>query len=151
LQSYIEGLPGISFAARATGESQGPAGVSQIAVPAMEGVRRMSEFLLTDDGVREFAAENVVTRPRTEPRPAPTLAGRARTVLQTSKIYTLRKLQVEDADGAIILRGRVESFYHKQLAQELIRTAIDGVEVINALHVVYNRERSLTESDYYTT
>jgi hypothetical protein len=109
----------------------------------------MSEFLLTDDGVREFAAENVIARPRTEPRP--TLAGRARSVLLTSKIYTLRKLQVEDADGAVILRGRVESFYHKQLAQELIRTAIEGVEVINALQVVYNRERSLTESDYYTT
>jgi hypothetical protein len=108
--------------------------------------------LLTDDGVREFAAENVVARPRTEPRPAaPTLSSRARAVLQTSKIYTLRKLQVEDADGAIVLRGRVESFYHKQLAQELVRTKLGGVEVINALQVVYNRERSLTESDYYTT
>lgn len=120
----------------------------------------MSEIMLTDDGVSGFAAENLTARPRLETRPAvsalpaapaPTLASRARAVLQVSKIYTLRKLHVEDADGAIILRGRVESFYHKQLAQELIRTAIDGVEVINALQVVYNRERSLTESDYYTT
>jgi BON domain len=112
----------------------------------------MSEIMLTDDGVTEFAAENAPARSRPEPRSAAlTLASRARAVLQASKIYTLRKLHVEDADGAIILRGRVESFYHKQLAQELIRTAIDGVEVINALHVVYNRERSLTESDYYTT
>ena len=57
---------------------------------------------------------------------------------------------VEQAEGAVILRGRVESFYHKQLAQELIRTAIDGVEVINAIQVVYSRERSLTASDFYT-
>lgn len=111
----------------------------------------MSEIMLTDGGVSEYSAQNVLDRPRPESRPAaPTLASRARAVLQGSKIYTLRKLHVEDADGAIILRGRVESFYHKQLAQELIRTAIDGVEVLNALQVVYSRERSLTESDYYT-
>jgi hypothetical protein len=126
------------------------AGKPRKAAPAMEG-NRMSEFLLTEDGVTEFAAGNLIARPRTEARSAsPTLATRAKSVLLSSKIYTLRKLHVEEADGAIILRGRVESFYHKQLAQELIRTAIEGVEVINALHVVYNRERSLTESDYYT-
>jgi osmotically-inducible protein OsmY len=116
----------------------------------------MSEILLTDDGVTEFAAANIAAanntaRLRKDAAHAPPgLASQARAVLQKSKIYTLRKLQVEQTDGAIILRGRVESFYHKQLAQELIRTAIDGVEVINALQVVYNRERSLTESDYYT-
>lgn len=112
---------------------------------------RMSETLLTDDGVTEFAVANVPARSRKEsPLAGPTLASLAKSVLLNSKIYTLRKLQVEQAEGAVILRGRVESFYHKQLAQELIRTAIDGVEVINAIQVVYSRERSLTESDYYT-
>lgn len=112
----------------------------------------MSEILLTDDGVRDFAAGDSITRLQLQHRAsATTLASRARAVLQGSKIYTLRKLRVEEADGAIILRGRVESFYHKQLAQELIRTAIDGVEVINALQVVYTRDRASTESDYYTT
>ena len=111
---------------------------------------RMSETLLTDDGVAEFAAPNIAARSRKESiSAAMSLASLARSVLLNSKIYTLRKLQVEQAEGAVILRGRVESFYHKQLAQELIRTAIDGVEVINALQVVYTRERSLTESDFY--
>jgi hypothetical protein len=111
----------------------------------------MSEILLTDDGVRDFAAANVTARPRKESVTAtPALASRAKAALLGSKIYSLRKLQVEQAEGAIILRGRVESFYHKQLAQELIRTALAGVEVINALHVVYTRERSLTESDFYS-
>jgi hypothetical protein len=111
----------------------------------------MSETLLTQDGVQDFAAGKIAARPRTDsPLEQRTLASRAKATLLGSKIYTLRKLHVEDAEGAIILRGRVESFYHKQLAQELIRTAIDGVEVINAIQVVYSRERSLTESDYYT-
>jgi osmotically-inducible protein OsmY len=78
------------------------------------------------------------------------LQSRAKAALLGSKIHSLRNLQVEQAEGAIILRGRVDSFYHKQLAQELIRAAIEGVEVINALQVVYTRERSLTESDFYT-
>lgn len=48
-----------------------------------------------------------------------------------------------DQDGeAIVLRGRVSSFYHKQLAQEVVRNAIDCVEVINAIRVVYTAERS---------
>jgi hypothetical protein len=74
----------------------------------------------------------------------------AKAALQRSRIYTLRRLQVEQHGDAIVLRGRVESFYHKQLAQELIRTAVDGVEVINGLQVVYTRDRSLTESDCYS-
>jgi hypothetical protein len=116
----------------------------------------MSEILLTDDGVRNFAAANATATPATgrsrkeSPPQIHPLAARAKNALQSSKIHSLRKLQVEQAAGAIILRGRVESFYHKQLAQELIRTAIEGVEVINALQVVYTRERSLTESDFYS-
>jgi hypothetical protein len=112
----------------------------------------MSEILLTDDGVREFAARESIGRPHGPHRGTTTaLATRARAVLQGSKIYTLRRLQVDEADGAVILRGRVESFYHKQLAQELIRTAIDGVEVINVLQVVYNRDRAASESEYYSS
>jgi hypothetical protein len=41
----------------------------------------------------------------------------------------------------VVLQGRVSSFYHKQLAQELVRSAIDGAEVINAIRVIYSAER----------
>ena len=37
---------------------------------------------------------------------------------------------------------------HKQLAQELVRTAIDGVEVINAISVVYRRDRDVGDGDF---
>ena len=38
-------------------------------------------------------------------------------------------------DGVVVLQGRVETFYHKQVAQELLRK-VDGVErVVNLLEV----------------
>ena len=74
---------------------------------------------------------------------------RAKSALLQSSIYVLRKLQVEQRDEAIILRGRVDSFYHKQLAQELVRMAVDGVEVINAISVVYNPNPDDATLDYH--
>jgi osmotically-inducible protein OsmY len=71
-------------------------------------------------------------------------AERARQALSRSTIYVLRKIEVECDTDAIVLRGCVDSFYHKQLAQELARAAVDGVEVINLLEVDYRR--GLTDS-----
>jgi hypothetical protein len=68
-------------------------------------------------------------------------AARAKSALATSRIYDLRRLNVDQDGEAVVLRGRVSSFYHKQLAQELVRTAIDGVEVVNAIRVIYSAER----------
>lgn len=62
----------------------------------------------------------------------------ARAALSLSNIYVLRKLQIERDGEALIMRGRVDSYYHKQLAQELVKAAVDGIEVINALQVVYS-------------
>lgn len=79
------------------------------------------------------------------PNPAahsPALAGsvsQARHALARSRIYDLRRLLVDPDGEAIVLRGRVSSFYHKQLAQEVVRNAIEGVEVINAIRVIYDR------------
>ena len=63
----------------------------------------------------------------------------ARAVLGRSRIYVLRKLSIEEDGEALVLSGRVDSFYHKQLAQELIRNAVEGVEVVNVISVVYSR------------
>jgi hypothetical protein len=60
---------------------------------------------------------------------------RARSVLAASPIYVLREVQVENVDDALLLSGRVDSFYHKQLAQEMVRTVSDGMPVINSLVV----------------
>jgi hypothetical protein len=61
----------------------------------------------------------------------------ARMALLRSNIYVLRKLHVDRDGDRLVLRGRVESYYHKQLAQELVRADVHGTEVLNALQVVY--------------
>ena len=71
-------------------------------------------------------------------------AERARQALSKSTIHVLRKIEVECDTYSIVLRGCVDSFYHKQLAQELVRAAVDGAEVDNQLEVDYRR--GLTDS-----
>ena len=75
-------------------------------------------------------------------------ASRAKAVLGRSRIFDLRALRVEEADDCVVLRGSVDSFYHKQLAQELLKTEIDGVEVVNEIHVDYSRERAEDDRDW---
>lgn len=60
---------------------------------------------------------------------------RAQAALRNSPVYELRELQVEPCDGALKVSGSVSSFYHKQLAQEVIRSVSKGVEVVNAICV----------------
>ena len=43
-----------------------------------------------------------------------------------------KQVRVETADGRVVLKGSVRSFYQKQMAQEAIRR-IDGVERIDNL------------------
>jgi hypothetical protein len=74
--------------------------------------------------------------------------GHGRRAATDGPITSLRSLEVEQEAECVILRGSVDSFYHKQLAQELLKTAIDGVEVINEIHVDYSRPRSEDDSDW---
>jgi hypothetical protein len=76
------------------------------------------------------------------------VASQAKAALSRSRIFDLRRLAVEQDGEFVVLRGHVDSFYHKQLAQELVRTAIDGVEVINAISVVYRRDRDADHVDW---
>ena len=64
----------------------------------------------------------------------------ARAALSRSRIYVLRQLLVQADGEAILLQGDVDSYYHKQLAQELVRMAVDGTEVINDIAVVYRTD-----------
>lgn len=70
------------------------------------------------------------------------VASQAKAVLSSSRIFDLRCLDVEQDGESVVLRGRVDSFYHKQLAQELVRVAVDGTEVINAICVEYQGRSS---------
>jgi hypothetical protein len=60
---------------------------------------------------------------------------RAQQALADSPVYALRELSVEQEGDTLQIRGMVSSFYHKQLAQEVIRHAVEGVELINSITV----------------
>ena len=62
----------------------------------------------------------------------PCLADEVRNALRKSP-YLLRKpMDVEEEKGRIVLRGNVESFFQKQMAQETLMR-IDGVESVDNL------------------
>jgi hypothetical protein len=61
----------------------------------------------------------------------------AQRALASSPVFDLRTLQVEVVDDSLLLSGRVETFYHKQLAQEAVRHVADGVRLVNDVAVEY--------------
>ncbi len=63
------------------------------------------------------------------------LCKRAQSNLAGSSIAALRRLQVEVADDALMLRGLVSSFYHKQLAQESVKLIVGEFPLVNAIAV----------------
>jgi len=69
----------------------------------------------------------------------PSIALRAQAALANSPIYELRELSVEHdrARDVLYLSGTVSSFYHKQLAQEVVRAVCKNIELelINAIRV----------------
>jgi hypothetical protein len=69
---------------------------------------------------------------------------RAQAVLSTSPIVELRDLRVEQQDAVLTLVGKVSSFYHKQLAQEVVWAVCKDLDVdlVNLIQV--------QESDRFT-
>jgi hypothetical protein len=67
---------------------------------------------------------------------------RALSALLASPEFALKDLQVERSDAGLLIRGRVSTFYHKQLAQEVVRNVADGIPVVNLVQVV---ERAASE------
>lgn len=62
---------------------------------------------------------------------------RAQSALANSPIYELRELLVQRHGDGLLLSGTVSSFYHKQLAQEVVRTVCDNIDidVVNSIRV----------------
>lgn len=56
--------------------------------------------------------------------------------LRHSPIPALRKLSLEETETAVTIRGRVSSYYLKQLAQETILPLLDGRGLCNRVQVV---------------
>ena len=63
------------------------------------------------------------------------LQRRAQAALATSPFFELRELQVERRDQTLLISGTVTSFYHKQLAQEVVRAVCQDIEVMNSIRV----------------
>jgi hypothetical protein len=67
------------------------------------------------------------------------LCSEAQAALHASPFFDLRELTVEENDGnRLILRGMVSSFYHKQLAQEvvLVLAKAQSYRVVNSIEVI---------------
>jgi hypothetical protein len=61
--------------------------------------------------------------------------GQAKKMLNESPFAALRVLQVEQRGELVMLHGKVDTFFLKQLAQETVRSATRGIEMINAIRV----------------
>lgn len=59
----------------------------------------------------------------------------AQDALSASPIYELRDLLVEVIDDGLLISGTVDSFYHKQLAQEAVRAVVGQVPMVNRIEV----------------
>jgi osmotically-inducible protein OsmY len=62
--------------------------------------------------------------------PRPALLDQVHGALSRSPYVSANEMRVEESDGVVRLEGAVRSFFHKQMAQELIRR-VDGVERID--------------------
>ncbi|MEM6692767.1 MAG: BON domain-containing protein [Planctomycetota bacterium] len=55
--------------------------------------------------------------------------------LAESSVAELRFLRVDESEHELRLSGNVSSFYHKQLAQEILRPIAEGKQVVNRVDV----------------
>lgn len=62
-------------------------------------------------------------------------ADRARERLSGAPHASLRRVACSHNNGSLVLRGRVGSYYLKQLAQELVRSAEGVGAIVNQLEV----------------
>jgi len=59
------------------------------------------------------------------------------TALEQSPHFPRRNVEIEASDGRVTLRGMVQTYYQKQMAQEALRL-VDGVdEIENQLEVAH--------------
>lgn len=68
------------------------------------------------------------------------VANAALAVLAQSSVAELRRIRVDGKENELQLSGRVRSFYHKQLAQETVRTVAAGMQVVNHVDVTPQTE-----------
>lgn len=65
---------------------------------------------------------------------------KAQTALASSPIFELRDLRVDERNRTLLISGSVSSFYHKQLAQEVVRAVCRectdfDIQLVNSIRV----------------
>lgn len=60
---------------------------------------------------------------------------KAQGALEASPISVLRDLRVDCDGDSIRISGHVDTFYHKQLAQEAVLAVAKGTQVVNSVAV----------------
>ena len=73
---------------------------------------------------------------RNGPPPCREVVAAAKDRLQRTSYLSLRKVSCEYDDGVLLLRGRLPSFYHKQLAQEAVAELEGVTQVVNQTEVI---------------
>lgn len=63
------------------------------------------------------------------------LAAEVEMRLQASPHLCLRSVTCDQRERILVLRGRVPSYYHKQLAQELVRQIAGTFAIVNVVEV----------------
>ena len=61
---------------------------------------------------------------------------RATQALRLSPLPALRRLSLEETDAAVVISGKVSSYYLKQLAQETVMPLLEGRQLLNRVVVV---------------
>lgn len=56
-------------------------------------------------------------------------------ILRTNPRFALRKIFAEETESLVVLRGVVSSYYLKQLAQETVKSILDGRRLENLIVV----------------
>ncbi len=70
-------------------------------------------------------------------RPRPSEAEKIFQALRQSPYWAHWQLRVVEHQGEIVLQGRVGSFFHKQMAQELARRCSPQAKIDNRIEVCY--------------
>jgi hypothetical protein len=63
-------------------------------------------------------------------------SSRAVMALRQSPIHSLRRLSLEETDNAVVISGKVNTYYLKQLAQEAVMPVLGGRKLVNRVTVV---------------
>lgn len=59
----------------------------------------------------------------------------AKKALSDCPVFAIRQTQVETHNNCLVLSGVVETYYHKQMAQEIVAAACREIQLFNELKV----------------